>query len=99
MKKVKIMLLSLLVLAVAGGALAFKAKFNKSYCTTFPIDDGAGLLICPNTTICPELQNSTTINGFGNGEFLCITPKPNGVNCNQITTCRTLTTVKSDVPL
>jgi hypothetical protein len=33
MKKVKLMLLSLSVLAVAGGALAFKVKQDLSYCT------------------------------------------------------------------
>lgn len=34
MKKIKIMLLSFALLAVVGGALAFKAKFNQPICYT-----------------------------------------------------------------
>lgn len=34
MKQVKIMLLSLLILSIVGGAIAFKARFDNSYCTT-----------------------------------------------------------------
>ena len=34
MKKIKFMLLSLALLAVVGGALAFKAKYIETFCTT-----------------------------------------------------------------
>jgi hypothetical protein len=49
MKKVKLMLLSLSVLSVVGGALAFTAKTGTQYCTTIvdQISDCAGLP-CPN---------------------------------------------------
>lgn len=67
MKKVKIMLMSLLVFAVVGGALAFKAKFNTEYCTTLPRVDGSGLyctnaaganLLCPNPALNRTITNS-----------------------------------------
>jgi hypothetical protein len=42
MKKVKIMLLSLTLIAVVGGALAFKVnKFDQNYCTTVPWQEGS----------------------------------------------------------
>jgi hypothetical protein len=51
MKKVKIMLMSLALFAVVGGALAFKAKFNKQpMCTTLTTRyDG----VTPTKTSCP----------------------------------------------
>lgn len=40
MKKIKIMMLSLALIAVVGGALAFKAiKGSQEYCTALPLDD------------------------------------------------------------
>jgi hypothetical protein len=39
MKRVKIMLMSLTLLAIVGGALAFKAKFNlQEYCTSTTVE-------------------------------------------------------------
>ena len=38
MKKLKFMLLSFALLAIVGGALAFKAKFTTLYCTA-PVND------------------------------------------------------------
>lgn len=85
MRKIKIMLFSLLVLGVIGGALAFKVKFNKIYCTS-TIPAGG---VC-NVT-CPNMVASTTLNGIIN---LCYTtplvagdgckPKGFALNC-QIT--------------
>lgn len=98
MKKIKIMLLSLLLLAVVGGVLAFKAKFVRTYCTTLPIANGSGQLVCPTTTICPEMLNSTSIGGFGTAVTLCVTQKPFGVNCNQISACTTLVSLKRNIP-
>lgn len=60
MKKVKIMLFSLALLAVVGAALAFKAKFNTAYCisTYDPLQPNA-----PAT--CSTLfTTSTTFNGI-----------------------------------
>ena len=54
MKKIKMMLLSFALLAVVGGALAFKAKFNQQMC--YRITTGAGA-----NPICPlRLTTSTT---------------------------------------
>ncbi len=50
MKKVKFMLMAIAIIAVVGGALAFKAseKYNLQYCTTTVEGD-----ICPQ--FCPTL--------------------------------------------
>ncbi len=73
MKRVKMMLLSLLVLGVVGGAMAFKAKFNATYCTT-PVRIlltnglhvcaavGGGPLNCPNKIIFVETVAKTDFN-------------------------------------
>jgi hypothetical protein len=62
MKKVKIMLMAIAVLAVVGGALAFKANFNETFCTMNPIED-------PTTAVgdvCPVVDalKITTLNAF-----------------------------------
>lgn len=96
MKKVKIMLLSLLVLAAVSAVLAFHTKFNRTYCYTDSVQIAGGEWTCPFTTSCSTLVSATTQGGFGNAVTLCITPKPLGVNCSQVRTCITLTTVKRD---
>ncbi|SEP29915.1 hypothetical protein SAMN05660816_05123 [Niastella yeongjuensis] len=55
MKKVKLMLMSLALIAVVGAALAFKAKYSQRYCTTLaqpniPCRD----LLCPNGPFTPS---------------------------------------------
>lgn len=101
MKKVKIMLMSLLVLAIAGGALAFKAKFLNEYCWAATVDVD-GIPSCPtngmNARICQILifdVETTTASGIN---FSCTTTPlivgsgqdrcPNTLNC--LTTPRRL---------
>lgn len=48
MKKLKIMLLSLALFAVVGGALAFKAKFSTEFCTTDWNGRACVLETCPD---------------------------------------------------
>ena len=88
MKKVKLMLLSLSILAVVGGALAFTAKKSGTlYCTadTILVD---GVTTCPE--FCPtqaRLQTqtgsnvcTTTANATGSpcsSSKLCFTTNPN----------------------
>lgn len=74
MRKIKIMLMSLLVLAVVGGALAFKAKFQKIYCTA-PVPASGS---CLNVK-CPNVVESTTEGGTQN---FCYTVPPAGLGCN-----------------
>jgi hypothetical protein len=64
MKRIKIMLLSLALFAVVGGALAFKARFLQLYCTA-PTIGGA----C-NIKYCSTLTTSTTIQAI---DFACYT--------------------------
>jgi hypothetical protein len=56
MKKVKIMLLSLVLLAVVGGALAFKARFIQLYCTAPTIGGACNLKYCPTLTTSTTFQ-------------------------------------------
>ena len=62
MKKVKIMLLSLALFAVVGGALAFKAKFGNSWCVA-PLYGGTGAFTC--TTL---FQGDTFTTDCGNAQ-------------------------------
>lgn len=60
MKKVKIMLLSLILIAILGAALSFKAIFQDSYCTTTPNESGQACpdvlsLDCTTTPIEPSI--------------------------------------------
>lgn len=62
------MLISLLLLAVVGGVLAFKAKFEASYCTTAATNG-----TCPSGKLCP---NFTTLKTVSDGSTLCtVTPR------------------------
>lgn len=97
MKKVKIMLLSLLVLAVVGGALAFNAnaKFERSYCTTPPWQDASGQLFCTtNPGSCPLLIEKTTTSGIG--QLLCTTT-PVGGSCVGVANCTISSKIKTDL--
>jgi len=49
MKRIKLMLLSLSLFAVVGGALAFKARFNTDFCTTATIPG-----VSPASQFCPN---------------------------------------------
>ena len=70
MKKVKIMLMSLTLLAIVGGALAFKAKFQlQEYCTTTTTDAG------PNP-VCPFFDELTTEVVSAHTTYYYTTPDP-----------------------
>jgi hypothetical protein len=78
MKKIKLMLLSLALFAVVGAALAFKAKYAVTYCTTLAQSGVACKdLTCPNRAAA-----STTIGGVGN--FVCTTPPNGSGQCPEI---------------
>lgn len=101
MKKVKIMLLSLALFAVVGGALAFKAKFDQSFCTNDAyFDQVAGTYYCSfkpvgaatTTKLCPNLvQNSFYTDA--SGVLKVCTTTTNGIPaspCNNVV-CETPT--------
>jgi hypothetical protein len=83
MKRVKFMLLSLTLLAVVGGALAFKAKFDIPYChtldlsgtkTSCPIFDGfKDDPIIGNTTVFTTTDNNGTCFDSQNKALRCLT--------------------------
>jgi hypothetical protein len=96
MKRIKIMLLSLALFAVVGGALAFKAKFTKTFCTTNAILN-AGVYTCidpANNKVltCPtKVVLSTTDPTPGATPAFCTTTvnalgQCPGVDCAQIPT-------------
>ena len=70
MKRIKLMLLSLALVAVVGGALAFKARYTVSYCTTVAVQNAAGVSTCIDPANNLALTCTTTIHGklaFANG--------------------------------
>lgn len=66
MKKVKLMLLSLSIFAVVGGALAFTVKDLDRVCTAKVNSNGS----CPQ--FCPTPKNLATLNPTG--AFVCTAP-------------------------
>jgi hypothetical protein len=60
MKRIKIMLTSLALFAVVGGALAFKANYAQSFCTAAP---GTGTNACLKA--CPTRIDNQAIGGSG----------------------------------
>lgn len=74
MKKVKIMLWTLGIVAITGGALAFKARFSAVYCTAAVAPGGA----CPDG--CWQVTTGViTDNGIG-AQHVCITDLD---HCNE----------------
>ena len=95
MKKVKIMLLSLLVLAVAGGAMAFKTRFLSNYCVTLAQQDINGNFFCnPNPPSC-RLSISVTTTIDITLIPLCTTAKP-VTGCTGVTSCTIKSSLKKD---
>jgi hypothetical protein len=100
MKRVKIMLMSLLVLAVVGGALAFKAKFEEDYCTTLAVQTVAGGAFTCNSTngnrlTCPNYEDLVTTTTQGNLNIVCTTTTNGNIQnpCSPVNNCR-ITTYK-----
>jgi hypothetical protein len=93
MKKIKIMLLSLALIAVVGGALAFKvSKFDRNYCTTVPWQEGSdkyctfqppvGNIITTDCGPAPLIQS--TPNPVAGEPEVCYTLLPVGVeDCDE----------------
>jgi hypothetical protein len=73
MKKVKLMLVSLSVLAVVGGALAFTAKSGTQFCSTLADQSS----VCANFT-CPNLAK---IKATTDAVFICTAQSVDNV-CN-----------------
>jgi hypothetical protein len=77
MKKLKIMLLSLALFAVVGGALAFKARFTTDYCVTATTGSSCNVsgLMCTLPSL--GYQSTTTT-----GTKYCTAPY-DGKNCQN----------------
>lgn len=88
MKKVKIMLMSILLLAVVGGALAFKAKYTADFCTTLARQSGSNFF-CTNASgaalTCPNLVENKTTDGTS-GPIYC-TAASDGTDCSPAPNC------------
>ncbi len=93
MKRVKMMLLSLLVLSVVGGAMAFKAKFDHTYCTSaVRIILTNGKRVCTNAAglplTCQSMQ--TQVEAIAPTEFnaWCYTTLNGDTDCDPAPNCR-----------
>ena len=93
MKKVKIMLLSLALIAVVGGALAFKVKIGSTkFCTgTVYVTAGGNTCSIPDPdfpsqrlTIQCQAAYDLTSATLGNQFVICTTPTNNSANCGQL---------------
>ena len=83
MKKVKLMLVSLSILAVVGAALAFKARVNPQICTA-PTVNGT----CPANYFCPTPKK---VQPGGPSDFICTTPTiANGSDLCHVTPLETV---------
>lgn len=95
MKKIKFMLLSLALVAVVGGALAFKAKTGQHFCTTFAIDyptDGNVTFTCidPNLGQPRALKCTSYLTEFttgGTGDWVCTTTDDGQGGCSGNLNC------------
>jgi len=84
MKRAKIMLLSLAILAVVGGALAFKAqKFDVVYCYD-SLHTPPNILSTTLTDFCQKTIRTTTI---PNGVLLSYATIRPAAGCAAITKC------------
>jgi len=109
MKKVKIMLLSLALLAVVGGALAFKAKMGPfTFCTAPAYFDQLATpqYYCTytdeeaisTTKDCEDWKTNITTTNVG-VQKVCTTIPPDGVDTPQECTtveCPNITSTKAD---
>jgi hypothetical protein len=59
MKKVKIMLMAIAVVAVTGGLVAAKVKRNDAFCTVATVGSG----VCPTTISSPAIITGKTLGG------------------------------------
>lgn len=87
MKKVKIMLMAILIMALAGGTIAFKANWGSQFCVVKPIfsngqytcADSFGFLFCENLV----LDRTTTDKG-PEENIRCTAEIDPVLNCSEI---------------
>ena len=110
MKKIKFMLLSLAVLAVVGGTLAFKARYLQDWCSTTAaqVNQVSTCIVQGAAISCPlEAKLSTTIGTDADASYYCTTNTFGGdFTCTSLnaqlqvitTTCGTptFTTIRHD---
>jgi hypothetical protein len=83
MKKIRIMLLSILLIALLGGILAFKAKYHTAFCTHLPNDFGE----C-NNVYCEAVGLTVhTFTDVPNESYYCWTWTNNANNCGYALPC------------
>ena len=94
MKKVKIMLLSLALFAVVGGALAFKAKFQNQFCSVAAYWNGSASSPKYYCSFQPIAGGAFTTTSCGLTPTLQSTTDPLGVQklCTTITDVTNLCT-------
>jgi hypothetical protein len=95
MRKIKIMLLTLPLLAVVGGVLAFKAKYGQDFCAQYTTS-----AICEQGLTCPNkfINYIIDVNAPPEYRFFCTTTPVDG-NCPDNLLCSTTAPVylKADI--
>jgi hypothetical protein len=101
MKRIRMMLLSLALFAVVGGALAFKAKYTRTFCTTSATLN-AGVFTCIDPVnnkvlTCPTTVNFSTIDiAPGATPAFCTTTVNALGQCPGVACGKTPTSVKDN---
>lgn len=90
--------MSLMVLGIVGGVLAFKAKFNNEFCTAFPRMVGSKQFctyLGGGAMKCPNLIKNSTITTGGQVLVVCTTTPVDGKEpCPSTLDCRTIAGLK-----
>jgi hypothetical protein len=94
MKKVKIMLMSMAVIAIIGGALAFKAKYTQAFCTLTGIELPSGGYTYDTQADCVSVLNVETTDIRQFPAFT--TPTFNPDEC-ELVTCTTFNFITTDI--
>jgi hypothetical protein len=84
MKKARIMLMSIAILAIVGGALAFKAQRGIGFCTD-PVNTPAAVGSTESGSNCSQFILTTTV-GTSNPKLKFVY-KTNDTECADIATC------------
>ncbi|WP_205513194.1 hypothetical protein [Longitalea arenae] len=93
-KDIKIMLLSLAIFSIIGGALAFRVNLDVNYCTTLPNLTFACANGLGGVRKCPNPMFGKTPSGQSQFFFYCYTVTNNPNNCNTNTNCQTTISTK-----
>ena len=83
MKRIKIMLTTMIVLGAVGGVFASKVNRTKQYCTRSTVNG-----VCPAAAKCPNGITNRKLTTTG-GAVVCYVETDDATGCNADTPCTT----------